>query len=1419
MDDNRPHASLASAAGDDVASAPAGMAFLERGGEMGRRMRAYDWAATPLGPPQAWPPSLRTVVRILLDSRYAMWMLWGPDLTFFCNDAYLPTVGIRRDWVLGARSDKVWAEVWPDVGPRIAHVLATGEATWDHELMLLLERSGYPEETYHTFSYSPVYDDGGSISGMLCVVTEDTERRISERRIALLGAIGAELASTKSETDVFAGAARQLVGVPDLPSALVFMRRAGSVQCVLRTGFDGRQGFGREGIDDAPWPVADVLASGVEQTIELDPRFGDLPRGPWPEPPRTALLLPIQQQGHAQPAGVFVACLNRYRPLDDAYRRFLGVLAAQIASAVDNARSYAGERRRAEALAEIDRAKTAFFSNVSHEFRTPLTLMMGPLEDALRDDALSGGVRDSLAVAHRNSMRLLKLVNSLLDFSRIEAGRLRARYAPTDIATLTAELASLFRSAIERAGIALHVDCAPIAGVHVDRDMWEKIVFNLLSNALKHTHQGDIRVRVAAAGESFELSVSDTGIGIPAEALPQVFDRFYRVPNARARTHEGSGIGLALVQEFVKLHGGTVRVASEVGVGTTFTVALPRGRAHLPPDVGDATSAPRHAEAFVEEALSWQPDATLHARAPRAPAGADTVLLVDDNADMREYLCTLLSSRFHVRTAADGLEALREIERARPDLVLTDVMMPGLDGFGLLKALRDDTATRDLPVIFLSARAGEEARIEGIDAGVDDYLVKPFSTRELHARVANTLATVRARRDYLRATRADEARRRFLFDFADALRAAHDPDAVVAAALPRIGRELATACAGYVELERDGTAFRVVAEWRADGANGRDGERFPIDPFGEEEATRAGGPIVIEDTRAHPRADAWLAEGTGAVLTVPSVASGRSRAAIWVSMPRPHAWHGDEIALLREAAERVWAELGRARAESALRESEERFRVMADSSPLLVWVVDPQGRAVFANRACQEFFDPVPARLGPEGWRAYLHPDDAEGYSSEVLGALAERRPFSVMARVRRSDGVWRWIQSIGAPRFSETGEFLGAVGSSPDVTELIEASDALRDADRRKDEFLATLAHELRNPLAPIRQAARLSRSPNASDAQRRWSQEVIERQVKHMALLLDDLLDVSRITRGKLELRRARVDLGSVVAMALETVRPLIDDRRQTVIQDLPAAPILLDADSMRLAQVLANLLTNAAKYSEPGSVIELAAAREVDEIRIDVKDSGIGIEPALLPRVFEMFSQMQGSLDRAEGGLGIGLALVKGLVELHGGHVEAHSAGLGRGARFSVRLPLPGDAPKASASGGDGVATPGPRRARILVADDNRDAASSLATLLTLDGHDVRIANDGAQALAEAEAFRPHIALLDIGMPKRNGYEVARAVRAAAWGRAMVLVAVTGWGQSEDKRRAKEAGFDHHFTKPLDLDVLGAFVTDTLARQPAG
>jgi PAS domain S-box-containing protein len=1422
MDDDRPASASPNAPDPGSSGRVDALAFLARGGEMGARMRAFDWARTPLGAPERWPQSLKTVVRIMLDSRYAMWMLWGPELTFFCNDAYLPTVGIKRNWVLGARSDRVWAEIWRDISPRIERVLATGEATWDEGLLLFLERSGYPEETYHTFSYSPVYDDDGHVAGMLCVVTEDTERQLSERRIALLGALGTDLAGAQKEREVFDALGRHLAdGLPDLPCGLVYLADAEYWRVVFRAGFDASHPLvgPNAAVHGQILPIADVLGTGEERLVDLEARHIDLPRGPWREAPKAALLLPIQQQGHAGAAGVLVVGLNRYRLLDNGYRHFLELVAAQIASGLANARGYAEERRRAEALADLDRAKTAFFSNVSHEFRTPLTLMIGPLEDVLERGSLPESLRYELDVIHRNSLRLLKLVNSLLDFSRLEAGRLQARYVRVDAGALTSDLASVFRSAIERAGLAFDVRCDAVDDAYLDRDMWEKIVFNLVSNALKHTLQGRIAVRITTRGETFKLTVADTGVGIPQEALGQVFERFYRVPNARSRTNEGSGIGLALVEAFTKLHGGRVAVTSKLDVGTTFTVEIPRGPAHLPAEristEPTTDTRGRNADAFIEETRSWNAEMLAPVDAANLAPDAPTVLLVDDNADMRDYVARLLSTRFRVVTAADGAEALAVAERAVPDLVLSDVMMPRLDGFGLLKALRSDERTRDVPVLLVSARAGEEAWIEGIDAGADDYLVKPFSARELHARVANNLAMARVRRQYLQVTRAGEARRRFLLEFADALRAAQTPEQVAETAVALIGRELRTTTAGYLEVEREGRTFRVVTEWRADGRPPRHaGAQFPVDRFGEDEARRAGLPIVIEDTRTHPHATAWLAEGAGAVMTVPRVNAGRSPAALWVTMDAPRAWHGDEIALLREAAERTWAELARARAETKLRESEARFRTMADSSPLFVWVLDPDGRVVFVNRACREFFGETGADGSAESWARYVHPDDIEGYAGEITTALRERRPFSVMARVRRNDGVWRWIQSIGAPRFSDDGQFLGAVGSSPDITELIHASDALRDADRRKDEFVATLAHELRNPLAPIRQAARVTRAADATEAQRAWGHEVIERQVRHMGLLLDDLLDVSRITRGKLELRRERVALARVVDAALETAQPLLDERRQQVVRKLPAHDVWLDADPLRIAQVIANLLTNSAKYSEPASIVELGAVVEGGEVAIYVQDSGIGIEPSLLPRVFEMFSQMKHSLDRAEGGLGIGLALVRGLVELHGGRVDAQSAGPGTGARFTVHLPRANDPLGEREVGHDKPQPPLEAPAcRILVADDNRDAASSLATLLALDGHEIRVANDGEQALVEAERFRPHVALLDIGMPKKNGYDVARAIRDAPWGRDVLMVAVTGWGQSEDKRRAKEAGFDRHFTKPLDLDALSAFLAQSL------
>jgi PAS domain S-box-containing protein len=516
------------------------------------------------------------------------------------------------------------------------------------------------------------------------------------------------------------------------------------------------------------------------------------------------------------------------------------------------------------------------------------------------------------------------------------------------------------------------------------------------------------------------------------------------------------------------------------------------------------------------------------------------------------------------------------------------------------------------------------------------------------------------------------------------------------------------------------------------------------------------------------------------------------------------------------------------RAGGRIRESEQRLATTLHSVGDAVIATDDQGRvslmnpvaealtgwsqAAAAGRPLGEVFRIVNEHTG----------ESVESPTAKVLreGAVVGLANHTLLIR---RDGTHTPIEDSAAPIVDpqRTG-ILGVVLVFRDATAARTAARALLEADRRKDEFLAVLAHELRNPLAPIRQAAAIARTPAATGAQVRWSHDVIDRQVGHMSRLLDDLLDVSRITRGTLEVRKTRVDLASVVDSAIEMARPLIDAHRHTLHVDLPREPLPLDADPLRLAQVIGNLLTNAAKYTKPGGKIELAARRDGDAVAVRVADNGVGLTPESLARIFQMFVQIAPPLDRAEGGLGIGLALAKGLVQLHGGSIEARSAGPCLGSEFTVRLPLAavGGLPLAAAAGAAAAqqvpasiepavqppasAPPRPRPAaglKIVVADDNRDAASSLAAVLELDGHRVEVVHDGAHALHALERSRPDVGLLDVGMPELNGYEVARRARAEPWGNAVTLVAITGWGQKEDRDRALAAGFDQHWVKPID------------------
>jgi PAS domain S-box-containing protein len=498
----------------------------------------------------------------------------------------------------------------------------------------------------------------------------------------------------------------------------------------------------------------------------------------------------------------------------------------------------------------------------------------------------------------------------------------------------------------------------------------------------------------------------------------------------------------------------------------------------------------------------------------------------------------------------------------------------------------------------------------------------------------------------------------------------------------------------------------------------------------------------------------------------------------------------------------------------ALRRSERLYRAIGESINYGVWVCDAQGRNLYASDSFLKLVGITQDECSGLGWSDILHPDDVEGTVAAWQECVRTGEIWYREHRYLGADGRYHPVLAQGVAMRDEEGRITGWAGLNLDISRIKETEDALRDADRRKDDFLATLAHELRNPLAPIRHAAKLLGIKGLDPGQAQTAREIISRQVARMALLLDDLLEVSRITRGRLELRVESVSLNAVVKAAVETSRPLLESKKHSFSVRLPEKALELQVDPLRISQALSNLLTNAAKYTDPGGRIELDIRETPDSLAMSVRDSGIGVPAAALPTIFEMFSQVDSAIDRAEGGLGIGLALVKGLVALHGGTVEAASEGPGKGSTFTIRIPgtavrevaLPEAAPEAAAT------QDGPH-GLVLVVDDNRDAASSLAMVLRSFGHTALTAWSGEQALEIADRERPDAIVLDIGMPQMNGYEVARRIRQTDSGRSVLLVALTGWGQKEDVNRAIDAGFDHHMTKPADPDrieqLLGRFL----------
>ncbi|MFG2741499.1 SpoIIE family protein phosphatase [Streptomyces chartreusis] len=814
---------------DDPLTAAARM-FAEAG-EFGELLAGIEWAATPLGPPESWPGPLVDTLRLMLTSEHGMALYWGTEFATLYNLGSSPIVGAKHPWALGRPYKDVFPEVWAHpVSSHFHYVIDTRKSLLIPDEPLIMERHGFPEQCYFDSSFQPVLLDDGTAGGVLQIITETTGRVLGERRLRLLSETGARTAGLLTPDEVARVVAEVLGSYPEeIPfMGLYLASEPGKLRLAASAGLQPATEEVPRSTADASEIVArlaQVAADGAPATLAATALTGANTAGQHTAaawlPVEEALALPLECAG--QMGGVLVVGVNPCFPPAGTYRDFLEVLAAAVAGALTAALAHDEQRRRAEALAELDRAKTTFFANVSHELRTPLTLLLGPLQQALADEARPER-REQLELAERGALRLLKQVNTLLDVAKAGAGQIRPTLEPVDLAGATAELAGVFRSAFEAAGLTLDVDCPPLPNpVSLDREMWEKIILNLLSNALKFTFTGGARVRVASAGDRARLTVTDTGTGIPASELPRLFERFYRVRGARSRSHEGSGLGLVLVKDLVEAHDGVVGVDSLLGQGTTVTVDLPFADAPrlrpAPPMSGTASpgetsrkgSRPGRAAAYVDEALGWltpdpaaatpaAPTPTPRAPAaptptPQAPATRDVshdssthetdrphrprLLVVDDNADMRAYLTQLLQPDYDVLPAADGRAAL-EMALAQPvELVLSDVMMPRMDGFELVRALRADPRTARLPIVLLTARAGEEESVQGRQAGADDYLAKPFSARQLLARVRTGLELSQLRERALTETRNQLAVLASLADAGLRLSATLDPDQIL----------------------------------------------------------------------------------------------------------------------------------------------------------------------------------------------------------------------------------------------------------------------------------------------------------------------------------------------------------------------------------------------------------------------------------------------------------------------------------------------------------------------------------------------------------------------------------------------------------------------------------------------------------------
>lgn len=1250
--------------------------FLSGGGEMGKLIRSVDWSRTAIGAVDGWPQSLRTAISIMLNAQFPMYIAWGAEFIQFYNDGYRPILGsTKHPAAMGISTKVTFAEIWDIIGPMFEGVM-DGKAVGFTDFLLPLDRHGFTEECYFIFSYSPIKQEDGLTGGVLVAVTETTERLLGERRLKTLREVGDRSSKSKNISDASRFILEAIAtNKQDIPFSVLYLydphekvyQYAGSTGIVRdKSDSPDIRKVTALAFDSSPMTATPIRE--LFYTVVYDEGL------PWPELPQFLCVMALTRPEQKNPFGILVAGISARLRYDHHYSNFFKLLTDQAVTALSNANAFEEERKRAEALAEIDRAKTAFFSNVSHEFRTPLTLMLGPLEELLQGKgALDNHQRSNAEAAHRNAVRLLRLVNTLLDFSRIEAGRIEAVFRPVDLFSFTKDLTSNFQSVVDTAGLKLKIEGERLGELaYIDYAMWEKIVLNLLSNAFKYTLKGSITVSVGQTGEWFTLSVADTGIGIPKQELPHMFERFHRISNAAGRSHEGTGIGLSLVYELVKLHGGMISVDSSPGEGSVFTVSLPKGFRHLPADKvvheSDKLYSYVLTESYLKEAASVlsqdvYPNADQPSLENQGKRKEACVLIVDDNADMRNYLIRILESGYHVMTASNGLQALDRIARVVPDLVVSDIMMPVMDGVELLKRIKGNHDTAHIPVMLLSARAGEESKIEGYEVGADDYLVKPFAARELLARVRSQIQLARKRShlnnllthvfEQTPAAITIIRREHYRVEFAnDLYLQLVDKDHRF------IGRSLFES---LPEIENQGVrtlldrVMNTGVPYQGEEVElfiNRQGRRdktyfnFIYHPLREQDQSISGVIVVC--------------------FEVTDLVVARKRA------------QESEVLLDAKVKERT-AELESKNDE--LKQQKDFIETIFNSSEDIMAVFDKELRFLMVNRKFEEMYHVRKEEIYGRGVQE-VFPGSVNSILLDFIKSAC--RGVSRYTHDYLSNITKRLYELYALP-LKHNDDVYAVLAVAHDNTDVIESAKKLEEKNRQLqrvnqelEQFAYVASHDLQEPLRKIRIFSSMLEKNFVQPDEARKYFDKIHLASDRMSRLIKDVLNYSRLSSNDVAFEL--VDLRQIFESVVSDFDLLIEEKKATVRSyGLP----VVRGVPLQLHQLFSNLLSNALKFSSRAPEIQVTA-REVSGDDLDTvqiagshkshvliifSDNGIGFDPKFSEQIFTIFQRLH---DKETPGTVIGLALCKKIVENHGGAIRVESTP-GVGSTFFIYLPL--------------------------------------------------------------------------------------------------------------------------------------------------